>query len=199
MLAAGCDGVPFHKDQQSSSGWPFVVTNEGLPAGTYRKNQHQHIFALTPSEEWRYDANKKPFIYKTDPKSIQPVLLMFTDELLHGQDTGFQMRDFSVPVGHPQHVFLLKCILLFFMGDYPGQGKVANMKHQGGKTCHWCMHPFQQHSPGHCVATGTRRHLPDTDPTRTDDTYGAAETRPPPAMRDHATTCAHCKDKLWPR
>ena len=188
-LAAGCDGIPFHKDKNSSSGWPFVVTAENLPGGAYRKNQHQHIFAVAPSDEIRYDTNGNTYVYKKDPPSIQCILLMFVDELLAGQDYGFPMRDFSIPRGMPGHHFDLKTILLFFMGDYPGQGKVANMKHSGAMACHWCEHPFQFHSRGHNVALGTRRHLAPDNPFRRDDSFAEPELRPPPPMRDHCQMC----------
>jgi hypothetical protein len=192
-LAAGCDGIPFHNDKQAASGWPFVVTCENLPAGTYRKNQHQHVFALTPSEEIKYDGNGHPFVFKRDPPSIQPVLQMLTEELLEAQDKGLPMRDFSLPVDDPDHFFLLRLILLFYMGDYPGQGKVANMVHTGVKACHWCHHKFRFHSPGHNVATGTRRHLDPGDPTRQCDTWPEEETQDPPKIRDHAKTCAYAE------
>jgi hypothetical protein len=136
-LVGGCDGIPFHKDKHASSGWPFVITTENAPIGAYRKNQHQHMFALAPSDEIEYDKNGNTFVFKRDPKSIQCVLLVLVDELLHGQDTGFNIRDFSRHVDDPEHNFMLKVILLFFMGDYPGQGKVANMKHSGFRACHW--------------------------------------------------------------
>ena len=188
-LAAGCDGIPFHKDKNSSSGWPFVVTAENLPGGAYRKNQHQHIFAVAPSDEIRYDSFGNTYVYKKDPPNIQCVLLMFVDELLTGQEEGFDLRDFSIPRGMPGHSFNLKTILLFFMGDYPGQGKVANMKHSGKKACHWCHHPFESHSKGHNVALGTRQHLDEDDPFRHDDSFPRPELRPAPPMRDHCEMC----------
>jgi hypothetical protein len=162
--------------------------------GAYRKNQHQHMFALAPSEEIRYDTHGKTFTFKRDPPSIQPVLLVFTNEMLHGQEEGFPMRDFSKPPTSPDHFFFLKVILLFFMGDYPGQGKAANMLHTGKRACHWCHHLFETHSPGHNVALGTRQHLPEEHPVRSDETYGPQEEREPPATRTHADTCERGKD-----
>ena len=189
-LAAGCDGIPFFKDKNSRNGWPFVVTDENLPTGAYRKNQHQHMFALVPSEEMRYDVHGTAYTHKKDPESIQPVLLVFADELLHGQDTGFPIRDFSVHEEDPEHFFFLKVILLFFMGDYPGQGKVANMIHAGQQACHWCYHKFQYHSSGHNVALGTRQHLPTDSTLRDCPTFSAPEHRPPPHHRDNDNMCA---------
>jgi hypothetical protein len=190
-LAAGCDGIPFHKDKNASSGWPFVITAENAPLGAYRKNQHQHMFALAPSDEIRHDDNGNTYVHKRDPQSIQCVLLLLVDELLHGQDTGFNIRDFSRPADDPAHNFMLKVILLFFMGDYPGQGKVANMLHSGFKACHWCHHYFETHSRGHNVARGTRQHLPTDDAYRRDDSFhGPPEIRDPPATRTSAEVCA---------
>jgi hypothetical protein len=193
-LAAGADGIPLHKDKQASSGMPFVVTAENTPVGAYRKNQHQHMFALAPSEERRYDVHGNAYTFKRDPPSIQCILMVFANELLHGQDDGYPMRDFSVPVTSPRHLFNLKVILLFFMGDYPGQGKVANMIHNGKRACHWCYHIFEAHSPGHNVALDTRRHLPPHHPMRTDDVFGPHELRDPPRSRTHAETCAYAEE-----
>jgi hypothetical protein len=193
-LAAGCDGIPYHKDKNASSGWPFVITAENLPPGAYRKNQHQHMFAVAPSEELRCDENGNTYIHKRDPTSIQPILMMLSDELLTGQDFGFNMRDFSQPLSSPTHHFKLFTILLFFMGDYPGQGKVANMKHAGSRACHWCTHPFEYHSKGHSIATKTRRHLDPEDPFRQDDAFTTVEDRPQPSMRHHDETCDIAKD-----
>jgi hypothetical protein len=189
-LAAGCDGIPFHKDKNASSGWPFVITAENCPTCAYRKNQHQHMFALAPSDEIRYDVNGHTYVHKRDPPNVQCVLMMLVDELLTGQDTGFPMRDFSRPVGDPEHNFLLKVILLFFMGDYPGQSKIANMMHAGVRACHWCHHDFEYHSKGHNVARDTRQHLPPDNHFRTDDSFPAHETRAAPATRTHAGVCA---------
>jgi hypothetical protein len=188
-LAAGCDGIPFHKDKQASSGWPFVITSESLPVGAYRKNQHQHMFALAPSEEIRYDEHGHTYKHKRDPPSVQCVLQVLADELLIGQDTGFNLRDFSRAVDDPEHNFWLKVILLFFMGDYPGQSKVANMVHAGKHACHWCHHTFEYHSQGHNVARDTRQHLADQHECRFDDAFQDDELRPPPATRTHAGVC----------
>jgi hypothetical protein len=194
-LAAGADGIPLHKDKNASSGTPFVVTAENTPIGAYRKNQHQHMFALAPSEERRYDEAGNAYTFKKDPPSIQCILLLFTNELLHGQDEGYEIRDFSVPPDSPNHVFMLKVILLFFMGDYPGQGKAANMLHSGKQACHWCKHNFESHSPGHNVALGTRQHLPPDSPLRTDPSFGPEERRPPPETRTHVDIC-QCADEV---
>ena len=145
--------------------------------------------ALVPSEELRYDENGNVYTHKVDPKSIQCVLLVMTDELLVGQDTGFPMRDFSRPVDDPEHYFMLKVVLLFFMGDYPGQGKVSNMKHSGAQACHWCHHDFEYHSKGHNVARATRQHLPTGHTYRQDDSFPEPEEKPPPATRTHQGVC----------
>jgi hypothetical protein len=147
------------------------------------------MFTLAPSEEISYDEHGKTFVLKRDPPNIQCVLLVFVDELLHGQGTGFRTRDFSRPVSDPAHWFWLKVILLFFMGDYPGQGKVANMMHTGVQACHWCHHDFEYHSQGHNVARGTRQQLPPRHHIRSDDSYNTVENRPPPAARTHTEIC----------
>ena len=38
----------------------------------------------------------------------------------------------------PDRNFLLRVVLLFWCGDYPGLGEVTNFSHAGYNQCHWC-------------------------------------------------------------
>ena len=77
-------------------------------------------------------------------------------------------------------------ILLFWVGDYPGMGKCAAMKHAGAHGCHWCEGYFYPHSPGHNVCIHNRRNLRTNHPFRHDrDKWGSTETRLPFKNRTH--------------
>ncbi len=56
------------------------------------------------------------------------------------------------------------------IGDYPGQGEVSGMSHQGAKACHWCKGKWKKNPAfrRHCCC-GHYRWLDAGDPLRTDD------------------------------
>jgi hypothetical protein len=91
--------------------------------------------------------------------------------------------DHSRPADDPDRVFWLKTILLFWVGDYPGLAKCANMKHAGFYSCHWCKGYFYHHSPGHMVCINNRRNLRHAHPYRKDARWGPHESRDPVPLR----------------
>jgi hypothetical protein len=118
-----------------------------------------------------------------DPPSMTAFLTVFVDELLWGETTGFRIVDHSKAVDDPDRVFWLKTILLFWVGDYMGLGKCANMRHAGFYGCHWCKGYFYTHSPGHNVCINNRRNLRPNHPYRTDARWEHRETRAPVPLR----------------
>ena len=113
-------------------------------------------------------------------------MTVFVDELLWGETEGFRTVDHSKDGSDPDRVFWLKVILLFWVGDYPGMGKCASMKHAGAHGCHWCDGFFYAHSPGHNVCIHNRRNLRANHPFRQDVTrWGSTETRGPVPNRTH--------------
>jgi hypothetical protein len=110
-------------------------------------------------------------------------MVVFVDELLQGETVGFRTVDHSKDVSDPGRVFWLKVVLLYWVGDYPGIGKIANMKHAGRKGCHWCEGWFYPHSPGHNVCIHNRRNLRPDHPYRHDDRWGEPEIRGPIPLR----------------
>jgi hypothetical protein len=121
-----------------------------------------------------------------DPKSMHAFMTVFVNELLWGETEGFRTVDHSKDPNDPARVFWLKTVLLFWVGDYPGLGKCAAMKHAGRRGCHWCEGYFYPHSPGHNVCIHNRRNLRPKHPFRTDPRWGAPEDRLPVANRTHA-------------
>jgi hypothetical protein len=118
------------------------------------------------------------------------------EDLLRAYSDGFAVRDWSLPDGHPNKDFRMRVCLLNWIGDYKGQGKIANMKHQGAKECHWCLQHFRKGlgTTGSCFADNTRRYLPRASPIRNDPDYGndwpdPADNRPP-KNRSHDTIWA---------
>lgn len=107
------------------------------------------------------------------------------EDFLTAQNEGIAVRDHSLPESNPQRDFMMKCILLYWIGDYPGQAKVCNQKHAGRCTCHWCLQKFKKGlgTTGSNYATNARRELPPNHPIRSNRAFGvdekdAAENQP---------------------
>jgi hypothetical protein len=118
-----------------------------------------------------------------DPPCMDAFMTVFVDELLWGETDGFRTVDHSKDPDDPDRVFWLKCILLFWVGDYPGLAKCSNFKHSGFYGCHWCKGYFFSHSAGHNVCIHNRKNLRPNHPYRTDARWGAPETRAPTPLR----------------
>lgn len=203
-LIASTDGVPYFKDLNSASGWPVVVRSANLPHGLWNDYSYCHLSALIPSEFVQDKTRIKRYISRLqfcvsshnkfvfmsslyrDPPSLQCVLLRLVDELLLGQNRGFPMKDFNISPVHPEHYFLLKTVLLFFVGDYPGLAKVSCFKHAGYYRCHWCVQKFVYFLPGHMVSLDNRKHLRDDHPFRDDPSFGPSERGGRPSSRNHS-------------
>jgi hypothetical protein len=110
-------------------------------------------------------------------------MTLFVDEILWGETDGFRIVDHSKALDDPDRVFWLKTVLLFWVGDYPGVGKCAHMRHAGFYGCHWCKGYFYSHSPGHNVCIHNRRNLRENHPYRKDPRWTHRETRDPVPLR----------------
>jgi hypothetical protein len=125
---------------------------------------------------------------------MEAFMVVFVDELLWGETEGFRTVDHSKPPSDPDRVFWLKVILLYWVGDYPGLAKCANMKHAGFYGCHWCKGYFYTHSPGHNVCIHNRRNLRDNHPYRTDARWPHRENRYPVPLRERAEVEAQARE-----
>jgi hypothetical protein len=148
-------------------------------------------------------------IHIREPKSCQAALAVLVDDLLRSYNDGYAVRDMSLPENHPQRDFRMRVMLLNWIGDYKGQAKIANMKHQGKQSCHWCMHTFRKGlgQTGSNFADNNRRYLPRRSPLREDRDYGEdslnEEENRPPEIRTHKSiwdtgmeiTCGDGTDK----
>jgi hypothetical protein len=121
---------------------------------------------------------------------------VLVQDLNKAYDDGYSIRDHSKSLQDPACEFRMRVCVLNWIGDYQGQGKIANMKHSGGQACHWCRHFFRKGlgTCGSCFADNNRRYTPPESPLRYDSDYGddkpdAADNRPP-AQRTHASIWA---------
>ena len=63
-MSAAADGVPFFKDRNAASGWPYVVYPESGPVGMAQSNEDAHMVGMAPSEYWDEDENGKKVLRK---------------------------------------------------------------------------------------------------------------------------------------
>jgi hypothetical protein len=131
-----------------------------------------------------------------EPKSVQCALAVLVDDLLRAYMDGYSVRDASLLEGDPTRDFRMRVCVLNWIGDYQGQGKIANMKHCGQKGCHWCMQHFRRGlgQSGSNFADNTRRYLPPRSPLRDNADCGTdrplEEDNCPPRNRSHDTIWA---------
>lgn len=86
--------------------------------------------------------------------------------------------------------FILRTILLFWCGDYPGLGEATNFKHSGYYACHWCKIKGE-YCKGltRTIYKGYRRWLDNDDIAgREDARFGSPEHRSQPPLRTHRQT-----------
>ena len=181
------DGVPYFKDKNARSGWPFILKVATLPDSLANNTSMCHLIAFMASFYYDTDPDTNLVVrIKRDPLSLQPILVRITDELLTLQKKGVLVQDASLSEDDENYSFYLKVILLFVVADYPGLGKLSGFSHQGRYACHWCKHPFLYLFKGHNCAVHNRRQLPSDHPFRTNVSFGQHEQRDPPPIRTHA-------------
>jgi hypothetical protein len=205
-IIAESDAAPYFKDKNAGSCMFGSLRHGSLPNELRLDEDLAHLFLVTPCEHYqarRLKANKHGPVDLTVIKkrfgggSMQMTLLPLVEEFRIGYNKGHPVRDHSVASSDPRARFMLHSTLLYWVGDYPGQGKVCNMQHSGCQGCHWCKHPFIKifgSKSGGCVAIHNRRALPPHHHFRDNPAYGkdratASRNRPAP-LRTHAETVA---------
>jgi hypothetical protein len=177
-LTVEADGAPFFKDKNCGSCNFGTLRHASLPIELRLDPGLAHLFLVVPAEHLERKrlervqgqrevpeedptkpAEKKPF----GGGSMQMTLLPLMEELRVGYETGHPIRNHSVPLEDPRSYFHIHSVLLYFVGDYPGQGKACNMSHMGGRACHWCNHYFKKvfgdtGKTNTCIAQHTKVH-----------------------------------------
>ena len=114
------------------------------------------------------------YAYFRELPCFQAAFLPLVEELRHGYTHGHPVRD-SSRFPHQAHAeLLLHSILLYIIGDYPGQAKLCNLKHSGQRACHCCMHLFEKTlgKTGGNIAINNRAVLDNDHYMRDDPAYG---------------------------
>lgn len=139
-LVGMSDGIPLFRDKQSRSVVPILLRTANLGDHLSMKFRYTHMTGLVPSHFWINGKKGKPFTrVEKKPSHLMAILHAVTDDLLLWED-GEYVEDYSKQESDQARHFLLRARLLYWCGDYPGQGEASGFSHAPGgtKACHWC-------------------------------------------------------------
>jgi hypothetical protein len=139
-LVGMSDGIPLFKDKNARSVIPVMFRTANMGDHLSMKFRYTHMTGLVPCSFWIIGEESKQF-ERVERKASHLMAIMhaITDDLLMWED-GQDVEDFSKSELHPDHWFRLRVALLYWCGDYPGQGEASGFSHAAGgkKACHWC-------------------------------------------------------------
>jgi hypothetical protein len=139
-LVGMSDGIPIFRSKGSRSVIPVMLRSANMGDHLSMKFRYTHMTALVPSFFWTLSPDEKYFVrVERKTSHLMAVLHAVTDDLLLWED-GEYVEDHSKDMADPDRHFLLKVALLYWCGDYPGQGEASGFSHHasGKKACHWC-------------------------------------------------------------
>jgi hypothetical protein len=139
-LVGMSDGIPLFRDKHSRSAIPVLLRTVNMGDHLSMKFRYTHLAALVPSHFWILSVNGQHFErVERKPSHLMAILHAVTDDLLMWED-GELVEDHSRQVDDPERTFRLRAALLYWCGDYPGQGEASGFSHAaaGRRACHWC-------------------------------------------------------------
>lgn len=130
-IILSADGIPFFRDLQSNrKGYPCGMRLANPPEQVGKSLPMTHLVCLMACEFWEMDENtKKPKRVYRGPKCLQPMQLRIADELYQLYHVGVRVVDHSLAHGAAERDFWVRVVLLFWIGDYPGQGECSGFKY----------------------------------------------------------------------
>ena len=125
------DGIPYFKDRGTNrKGYPCAVRLANATSTTSKKLSMTHMLVLMPCEYYGLDERTGKYTRQLrSPLSLEPMMLRVADELYGLYHTGVRIVDFSLHENNLNRVFIMRCILLYWIGDYPGLGEVSFFKY----------------------------------------------------------------------
>jgi hypothetical protein len=139
-LVGMSDGIPMFRDKHSRSCTPLLLRSANMGDHLSMKFRYTHLTGLVPSHFWILGEESKLFErVERKPSTLMAIMHVITDDLLLYED-GVMIEDFSKQPNDSSRFFLLRAMLLYWCGDYPGQGEASGFGHAAGgkKACHWC-------------------------------------------------------------
>jgi hypothetical protein len=139
-LVGMSDGIPLFKDKNARSVIPVMVRTANMGDHLSMKFRYTHMKGLVPCFFWIIGEESKQF-ERVERKAshLMAILHAVTDDLLIWEE-GEYVEDYSKSAQDPKRWFRLRAKLLYWCGDYPGQGEASGFSHAPGgkKACHWC-------------------------------------------------------------
>lgn len=138
-LVGMSDGIPLFRDKSSRSVIPVLVRSANMGDHLSMKFRYTHMTGLVPSHFWIINKSKQFERVERKPSHLMAILHAIADDLLRWEE-GELVEDFSKHASDPERRFRLRAALLYWCGDYPGQGEASGFSHAPGgkKACHWC-------------------------------------------------------------
>jgi hypothetical protein len=132
------DGIPIFKDKNSRGVVPIGLRQANQPDSVSKKFSNIMLSGLYPCDYWTQDVSSGLLHRESHkPSNLSALLTVLCDDLQFWYD-GKWAVDHSMPADSPDRDFLLRVVLLFWCGDYPGLGEATNFVHSGYCHCHWC-------------------------------------------------------------
>ena len=139
-LVGMSDGIPLFRDKHSRSCTPLLLRTANMGDHLSMKFRYTHMTGLVPNHFWNLTEDDKHFLrVERKPSDLMAIMHAVTDDLLMWE-TGQDVEDHSKDALDPARWFRLRAALLYWCGDYPGQGEASGFSHAPGgtKACHWC-------------------------------------------------------------
>jgi hypothetical protein len=139
-LVGMSDGIPMFRDKSSRSVVPMLLRSVNMGDHLSMKFRYTHLTGLVPSHFWIIGEQSKQFErVERKPSTLVAIEHAIADDLLLHED-GVLTEDHSKSQSDAKRWFNLRTLLLYWCGDYPGQGEASGFSHAaGGKcACHWC-------------------------------------------------------------
>jgi hypothetical protein len=138
-LIGMADGIPMFRDYNANSVTPIALRDANLTHAQSIRFRNIHLSGLYPHEFWHKGQDETRWAKtKRAPKTLRPLMYALCDDLLQWED-GQAMTDTSLHLEDPEREFTLRCILLYWCGDYPGLAEATGFTHgQHKRMCHWC-------------------------------------------------------------
>jgi hypothetical protein len=139
-LVGMSDGIPLFRDKHGRSVTPILLRTANLPDHLSMKFRYTHLTGLVPNHFWLIGEASGQFErVERKPSHLCAIMHAIVDDLLLWED-GQPVEDYSKPINDRARFFKMCVMLLYWCGDYPGQGEASGFSHaaMSSKACHWC-------------------------------------------------------------
>jgi len=113
-LVGTADSVPYFKDKTARGGVPVMLRIANLPPELQLQLHNCHLAGIMPNEIHVLDDEGASRRVISKNSTLYPILLVLADELCNLYVRGCQATDSTRPIGHPDRLFILRCVLLFW-------------------------------------------------------------------------------------